>query len=191
MKKNLLAIQLSIIVFVPIIVVSVALLLEAIDLSTGVSIYAVLIAISILLISINEIRNRLRPWVAVHEIDVNKTPNLEREPTRFFIKNTGPIPATRLTYTAKWFLKENGRWQQDEKIRDWSLTGTRNMLFPNQQMVHEVAMSIVKTVAGSREAKLTFQIRYNGLWSKHTTTNTFIYDYQRACWFVDEPQDYT
>ena len=190
LKKHGLAIQLTPI-FIVVVIVSIALMLEAIDLPTSISIFAAFIAISVLLISINEIRNRLRPWVAVHEIDVNKTPNLEKEPTRFYIKNTGPIPATRMVYTAKWFLKEDDKWRQDERLKDWTLKGTQNTLFPNQQILHEASMSIIKTLAENRDIKVTFEIEYHGLWSKHTTTNSFKYNYQYTEWVIDEPQDYT
>ena len=71
-KRRGLGIALSII-FLVAAMNTVAILIKSIELATGISIYAVLISISILLISTNEIRNRLRPWVAVVKIDQELT----------------------------------------------------------------------------------------------------------------------
>jgi len=117
LKKQGLAIQLTAI-FIVVVIVSVALTMEAIDLPTSISIFAVLIAISILLISINEIRNRLRPWVAVAKIDEEQTENPDIYYAHFIITNTGPIPAARVLYTVRWYLQENSTWKEVEIAKE-------------------------------------------------------------------------
>jgi len=191
LKKNLLAIQLSIIVFIPIIIVSIALLIEAIDLSTSISIFAVLIAIAILLISINEIRNRLRPWVAVASIEVETTENPDIFYDHFIITNTGPIPATRMLYTARWYLQENDAWKEVQIEKESPFKSAQQTLFPNQSIRHRTEMHNIINSSRDKDTKVTFLIEYRGLWSKHTTTNTHRFDCMHKVWTPDEPQDYT
>ncbi len=186
-------IQLSVVIII-VVIASIAFIRKAIDLPTIISIFALSIAICIFLTSTHEIRNRLRPWVAVHKIQINKTAVLDS--VIFRIKNTGNIPATRMLYTAMWFLKENNdKWRQDEGLENYTLKGTRNTLFPNQEIWHEAQMYMIKMVAKNRDIKVTFKIEYKGLWSKHTTTNTFKHSYSHGAWasdwVPDEPQDYT
>lgn len=193
LKKQGLAIQLTPI-FIVVVIVSVALTMEAIDLPTSISIFAVLIAISILLISINEIRNRLRPWVAVARIEIETTENPDIFNNHFIITNTGPIPATRMQYTVRWYLQKNDAWEEVEVVLESPFMTAQQTLFPNQSMEHRAVMH----VAGDKIMKVTFLIEYRGLWSKHTTTNTYRFDYvhkayleSNRAWVPDEPQDYT
>ena len=190
-RKRGLAIQL-IPIFIVIVIAFIAFIKKAIDLPTSISIYAVLIAISILLISINEIRNRLRPWVAVNKIDVNMTPDIGQEPTRFYIQNTGPIPATQMVYTARWFIKRNDNWEKVENPSAPAWDCIPSTLFPNQSVVHQINMRLVRELiqAANLDFKVTFDIKYKGLWSKYETTNTYSYNNQWG-WIIDNPQDYT
>jgi hypothetical protein len=186
-KKRSLDIQLAIvfIVFVPALIV---LLTKGIELSTAISILAVLIAVIVLLISINEIRNRLRPWVTVASIEQELTgPNTLN--AHFNITNTGPIPARKVIYNAQWYVKENNIWKEFQKPGDSPFTSASQILFPNQRIKHGVTLQNLKTI--THDTKVTFEIEYRGLWSKHTTTSTYRFDHIHKAWTPDEPQDYT
>lgn len=190
-KKYLLAIQLVTIVLIPVIIVSIGRIVEAIDLPTSVSIFAVLIALAILLISINEIRNRLRPWVSVVRIEQELTENPDKFYYHFFITNTGPIPASKIRYTTEWYIQNEGRWEKAKIPEESPFTSSPLMLFPNQSIDHRTEMNVIQTAIGDKDTKVTFVIEYKGLWSKHTTINTHKFDYTRKVWMPDEPQDYT
>ena len=189
-RKHGLEIQLTPI-FIVAVIASIALTRKAIDLPTSISIFAVLIAISILLISINEIRNRLRPWVAIVRIDQELTENPDIFYSHFIITNTGPIPATRILYTVSWYLQDNSKWKQLEIKGESPFTSSRHMLFPNQSIDHRTEMHVIKTATRDKDTKVTFIIEYRGLWSKHTTVNTHKFDYTHKVWIPDKPQDYT
>ena len=189
-KKHSLSIQLSI-VFIVVLITFIAFIMKAIDLSTSISIYAVLIAISILLISINEIRNRLRPWVAIVKIETEMTTNPNIFYAHFIICNTGPIPASRLSYIVKWYLQEDSNWKEIEITKESPFKSAVHTLFPNQSIRHRSEMHNVITTTGDRDTKATFLIEYHGLWSKYTTTNTHKFDCAHKVWIPDEPQDYT
>ena len=189
-RKHTLTIQLSIISIV-VVIVSIALIKKAIDLPTSVSIFAVLLAVTILLISTNEIRNRLRPWVAVVRIDQELTDNPDKFYSHFIITNTGPIPAKRILYTVSWYLQDNSKWKQLKIKGESPFTSSRQMLFPNQSINHRTEMHVIKTATKDKDTKVTFIIQYHGLWSKYTTTNTHKYNYAHKVWMPDEPQDYT
>ena len=189
-KKHSLTMQLSI-VFIAIVIVSIAILTKAIELATGISIYAVLIAINILLISRNEIRNRLRPWVAVAGIEVETTENPDIWYDHFIITNTGSIPATRMLYTVKWYLQKNDAWEEIQIEKESPFKSAQQTLFPNQSIRHRTEMHNIINATGDKDTKVTFLIEYRGLWSKHTTTNTHRFDCMHKVWTPDEPQDYT
>lgn len=189
-KKHGLEIQLTPI-FVVAVIVSIALITKAIDLPTSISIFAVLIAITILLISRNEIRNRLRPWVAVAKTEQELTENPDIFYSHFLITNTGPIPATRIRYTTMWYIQDNSRWKEVKIAGESPFTSARHTLFPNQSIDHRSEMHIIQAATGDKDTKVTFRIEYHGLWSKHTTTNTLKFIYVHKAWAPDEPQDYT
>jgi hypothetical protein len=179
-KKHSLTVQLSTI-FLVVVIVSVALIMEAIELSTAISIYAVLIAVAILFISVNEIRNRLRPWVAVASIDQEYTKHPNTLNNYFNIANTGPVPAIKVLYTVHKYIRTNSIWKEEVNI-----TIKAQNLFPNQRVRYPVEIE-----TGTYDTKVTFEIEYRGLWSKHTTTNTHRFDHIHKVWTPDEPQDYT
>jgi hypothetical protein len=189
-KKHLLIILLSLIALA-VVIVAIALMTKAIDLPTSISIFAALIAVAILMISINEIRNRLRPWVALASIDQELT----RHPNIFYayfnIINTGPIPATKVIYNVQWYIQENSRWKKIAIKGESPFKSTQQMLFPNQSIRHRSGMHNVITAAPDKDTKATFTIEYHGLWSKHATVNTHRFDYKKKVWIPDEPQDYT
>ena len=189
-KEHSLTIQLFII-FIVFVIVSIAILTKAIEFAMGISIYAVLIGITILLISISEIRNRLRPWVAVVRIAEEQTENPKVFYTHFFITNTGSTPATRILYTTRWYLEDNNTWKEIEIPRESPFTSAQHTLFPNQSIDHASETHLIKASTRDKDTKVTFRIEYRGLWSKHTTTNTFRFLYSRKAWAPDEPQDYT
>jgi hypothetical protein len=190
LKKHSLIIQLSAI-FIVVIINSYAVIAKCIDLSTGISIYAVLIAITVLFISINEIRNRLRPWVAVTRIDTEVTENPNIFYAHFIITNTGPIPASRLSYITKWYIKEESTWKELEIAKESPFESAIQTLFPNQSIRHRSEMHEVITTTKDKDTKVTFFIKYRGLWSRHRTTNTHKFDCAHKVWMPDEPQDYT
>lgn len=187
-KKHTLTIQLSII-FIVVVIVSIALIMEAIELPMGISIYAVLIAVTVLLISINEIRNRLRPWVSVASIDQATTSAPNTLKNYFKIFNTGPVPASKVILNVRWYVRENSAWKEFQKAGISPFTSKSQILFPNQGIQHIVVIKNLKNV--TQDTKVTFVIEYRGLWSKYTTTTTHRFDHIHKVWTPDEPQDYT
>ncbi|HEY55195.1 MAG TPA: hypothetical protein G4N91_02805 [Dehalococcoidia bacterium] len=186
-KKHPLAIQIFL-VCIATVVVTILLIMETIELPVAISIYAALIAIAILLTSINEIRNRLRPWVTVASVGQESTgPNALN--VHFKITNTGPIPATKVLYTATLYVQENNTWKQIEKPGESPFISASHTLFPNQLIKHIVGLEKLKTV--KHDTKITFEIEYRGLWSRYTTITTYRFDHIHKVWTPDEPQDYT
>jgi hypothetical protein len=188
LKKRSLAIQLAI-VFLVVVLVSIALIMEAIELDTAIAIYAVLIAIAVLLISINEIRNRLRPWVSVATIDQTTASAPNTLKYHFKILNTGPVPANKVIFNVRWFVQKNNTWEEIQKPGIAPFTSTSQTLFPNQGIQHIAVVTNLKTA--TYDTKVTFVIEYRGLWSRYTTTTTHRFDHINKVWTPDEPQDYT
>jgi hypothetical protein len=184
-KKRSLAIQLSI-VFIVFVIALIALLIKGIELSTAISIYAVLIAVTVLLISINEIRNRLRPWVAVANIDVETTITPNTIKNYFNIINTGPVPATEVICTVQLYVQKNNIWEEFKEGSAPSTSIKAQTLFPNQRI-----RCLITAQNANQDVRATFLIKYHGLWAKHTTTNAHRFDHIHRFWTADEPQDYT
>lgn len=178
-------------VLVLLILIFIATRTGAIEFTTGIAIIAVLISTTVLLITIHDIRNRLRPWVAVARIDIETTNNPAKFYSHFIITNTGPIPATQIQYTTRWYLQNSGNWEEIEIPRESPFTSALQTLFPNQSIDHRTAMKDIRTATRDKDTKVTFKIEYRGLWSKHSTTNTHKFIYTHKVWAPDEPQGYT